>query len=109
MNVGDRFEFFDREDDEINPTEKKCDYHECKNYRDGKLDNLCESCDNCKTKETVKNPTEDIEQTAVTLTEELLGKSLSVNEKSVIKDCLNTLNKLFEQAEKKAETKKSKK
>jgi hypothetical protein len=109
MNAGDRFEFFDREDYNEITDNNKCDYHECKNYRDGKLDNFCESCDNCKTKETVKTPTEDTEKFAVDFTEELLGKPLNADEKSVIKDCLNTLNKLFEQTEKKSETKKSKK
>ena len=46
MNAGDRFEFFDRPEAEATEqTEKKCDYKECKNYRDGKLDELCENCD----------------------------------------------------------------
>jgi hypothetical protein len=114
-SAGDRFEFFDREDEntedeEIEFLDNKCNYPDCKNYGDGSVDKVCESCDNYNMKE--ESHTEnfsDIEQAAVKITEELLGKPLNVDEKNVLKDCLNCLNKLFEQAEKNAESKKFKK
>lgn len=104
MNVGDRFEFFDREDDEINPTEKKCDFTDCKNYRDGKIDEICAGCDSRlkdveSTETTQKNKIEDTEKLALDITEELLGKQLNAEEKTVIKDCLKNLEKLFNTVE----------
>ena len=115
-SVGDRFEFFDREDEdtadeEIGFLDNKCNYPDCKNYSNGSVNKVCESCNNYNMKEEARaEDFSDIEQTAVEITEELLGKSLNIDEKNVVKDCFNSLNKLFEQhAEKKAESKKSKK
>ena len=117
MNAGDRFEFFDRsEAEETEQAEKKCDFPKCNNYKDGKIDEICENCDSRLTdskssKDEQKNKEESEEDIVIGFTEELLGKSLDSKEKSVIKDCLKSLEKLFntvETSEKSSDKKKKK-
>jgi hypothetical protein len=94
---GDRFEFFDDfTSEEVN---EKCD---------------CTDCGSCSQKseaaEETKNDTyKDSEELAIGFTEELLGKKLNADEKTVLKSCLESLNQLFEQTEKKSNIKKKKK
>lgn len=94
---GDRFEFFD--DITTEEVNKKCD---------------CTGCGSCSQKseaaEEMKNDTcKDSENFAIGFTEELLGKKLNADEKTVLKSCLESLNQLFEQTEKKSNIKKKKK
>lgn len=94
---GDRFEFFD--DITAEEVNEKCD---------------CTDCGSCSQKseaveETKNDACKDSEEFAIGFTEELLGKKLNADEKTVLKSCLESLNQLFEQTEKKSNVKKKKK